>query len=525
MTEDQVLPGEVAGAEAAGTTAAVGPFVQRCATRRHKYLFDVNTSRIVRVSPTIWEIVEDVGVLSKTDAVAKYSRSHRASEVAEAYDAVLAAQSEGLLSASRPRQIVMPYGQGYIEEKLASSRMSVTLAVTEQCNFRCSYCVYGGTYSHQRTHSSRLMPWAIAERAIDEFLGHSAQSEIRSIHFYGGEPLLNLALLRQCVHHVFSERRQTDIEFVLTTNGYLLQGDAAEFVAGNNIRLNVSLDGPEQVHDRYRRLADGSGTWRRVTDNIRSFLDRYPQYRQNGRLGFHSVLVPPVDLRVLQGYFGSSDLFGPGMRLSVSLVSSRDTTFIDSIPPQLRTMAGYDELYDAFVQNMRDGTLGASPNQPRLWVQRGLFEKNVQVFYQRGYATPQHPRIPDRFCSVPMCVPGARRLFVNADGSYYPCERVQEALPFCIGNVRQGVDAGRVRELLEGYVELCKQECRSCWCLPICMAGCVVVAIKDGKPDGALRKRACERYRTAALRTMSDVCEVLEHNPQALRYMDGLRFV
>jgi uncharacterized protein len=528
MAEDQC---QESGCELCPDGSAVGagseqdrhtPFVHKFATKKHRYLLDVNTSRVLRVPPAVWDIVEDVGTLARPDLISKYAAAHAPGAVSEACDAIAAAQQQGLLSSNRPAEIALPYDEQQIREKLATERTSLTLVVTEQCNFRCSYCIYGGAYSLRRCHSEHRMSCQTARRAIDEFLEHSGQTKARSVAFYGGEPLLNLDLIRQCIEYITLDRRQTDIQFLMTTNGSLLRGEAAEFVAKHRIRLNLSLDGPEKVHDRYRRQKDGSGSWRLVMDNLANLLSQYPQYRQPGLLSLHATVAPPADLRDLEEFFASCELFEPAMELGLAAVSPLDTTFLDSLPPDQREIGGYDAVHERFVRNMRDGTLCRDRRQPALWVQRALFEKNILSFYKRGYASEQHPLLPKRFAFSPTCIPGIRRLFVTADGSYYPCERVQETPELCIGSVLHGIDPTKAYELMRDFADLGKDQCCSCWCLPVCMAGCVAVVARNGKLDATARKEACDRCRTATHRVVVDVCEAMETNPQALRYMDDI---
>jgi uncharacterized protein len=511
---DQTVPAE---------GEAQSPFVHKCSTKSHKYLFDVNTSRMLRVPAVVWDIVEDFGTVSLPDLVAKYGGTYPASAISEAYDAIVAAREQGLLSSNRPKEISMPYEEEEIAEGLAARRESLTLVVTEQCNLRCTYCVYGGQYAHHRSHSPGKMSWDVARAAIDEYLAHSGQVAGRSVRFYGGEPLLNLPLIRQTVEYIEQERGQTNVQFSVTTNGLLLQGEAAEFLARHGFGISVSLDGPEHMHDRYRRQKDGSETWQQIVANLRLFLKEHPEYRQGG-LRFHAVVAPPADLRELEEFFASFALFEQGMGLSVSSVSTTDTTLTDCLPFDSLGVDGYGALYERFLQNMKDGTLNEDQGQPALWVQRALFEKQIMGFYKRGYAGKASPRLPERLCTLPMCLPGVRRLYVQTDGSYYPCERVQETPAFQIGSVQEGVSPEKVHALLQTFVDVSKAECRTCWCVPICQAGCVVAVMKDGKPDCQARRKACESFLRTAHRTMVSVCEALEANPEALRYMDAIKY-
>lgn len=499
------------------------PFVHKCSTQSHKYLFDVNTSRMLRVPDVVWDIIEDFGVLTLPELIAKYSGTYPESAISDAWDAIAAAREKGLLSSHRPKEITVPYEMEQIVAQLAEYRQSLTLVVTEQCNLRCGYCVYGGRYAHRREHSPKTMPWEVARAAIDEYLAHSEKAPGRSIRFYGGEPLLNLPLLRRTVEYVTQERGVENVLFSITTNGLLLRGEAAEFLAQHRFTIGLSLDGPEHVHDRYRRQVDGSGSWRQVVANVRALLEKYPEYRK-GNLRFQSVIAPPANLLELEEFFSTFDLFEPGMGLSANSVSEQDSTFMDCVPFDSRGIEGYGALYKRFVQNMKDGTLGRDARQPSLWLQRALFESSTVVFYKRGYAKESSPLLPERLCTLPTCLPGARRLYVQTDGSYYPCERVQESMAFQIGNIHEGVDPKRVSELLESFVDICKADCPTCWGLPICQAGCIVSMTKDGKLDPVARKQACESFLRRAHRTMVSVCEALEANPEALRYMDAIKY-
>ena len=167
------------------------PFVYKCSTKSHKYLFDVNTSRMLCVPPAVWDIVEDVGVLALPDLIAKYAATYPASAISEAHDAILAIREKGLLSDNRPREIAVPYEEEEIRDLLATHRESLTLVVTEQCNFRCSYCIYSGEYAHRRAHSPAMMSWDVARLAIDEYLAHSGQRASRGLDVPSGTGTLS----------------------------------------------------------------------------------------------------------------------------------------------------------------------------------------------------------------------------------------------------------------------------------------------------------------------------------------------
>lgn len=497
--------------------AKSAPFIHRFRTARERYVYDVNTSRIVRVSPVIWDIIEDHGRLSREHILAKHARSHEASEIRLASEAIAVAQRrDGLFLATRPKQVRALHSKAEIRRILATRRMQLILNVTEACNFRCSYCVYGGGYSHQRAHSARRMKWDIAKAAIDDFLSHSRSTRRPVISFYGGEPLVRPPFIQRCVTYARQYARSEPC-FALTTNGSLLAGPTADFLASEHFSILVSLDGPPHVHDRHRRQKDGSPTWAKVFSNVRSFLERRPEYRTNGRMRFNAVVASGSNVRDLEQFFGFCDLFTEQMNLNIALPRPRDTPCRESLRPVDRTLPGALALYATFIRNLKKGVFNEDCRSPANWVQLGLLSSPFVRFHKRSYITP---RLPDAYRAQSTCVPGERRLFVSVDGSYFPCERVPQVNLMKIGDVRQGVDICSVHRMLEGWLCASGRECRFCWCLPTCAVGCFGSVSEDGAISQAAKRRACAKHRRNTHRLMVDYCGVLESNPEAFEFTE-----
>ena len=75
---------------------------------------------------------------------------------------------------------------------------SFTIGVTEQCNFRCSYCCYSGKYNEHRKHSFRKLSIESIKTIIDFIVKHSCKNEI-TVDFYGGESLLEFGWIKAFV--------------------------------------------------------------------------------------------------------------------------------------------------------------------------------------------------------------------------------------------------------------------------------------------------------------------------------------
>lgn len=129
------------------------------------------------------------------------------------------------------------------------------LLLTQSCNLSCTYCFEG-----LGPDMKRLMPWSVADRAIDFFF-KVAKPE-RTIIFYGGEPLMNQDVFLKSVEKIraIDQARGETTKVTMVCNGTLLTPALATFIARHNVATSVSIDGPKELHDlaRINRAQSGS---------------------------------------------------------------------------------------------------------------------------------------------------------------------------------------------------------------------------------------------------------------------------
>jgi uncharacterized protein len=123
------------------------------------------------------------------------------------------------------------------------------LRVTDACNLNCCYCYACGG------ESKKDMPWEIAKRAVDYV---AARNRHFKIQFSGGEPLLNLPLIKKVV--AYTQERKLAATFQLQTNGTLLTPRMVREIRKLGLALGVSLDGMPEVNDALRPFRDGKGS-------------------------------------------------------------------------------------------------------------------------------------------------------------------------------------------------------------------------------------------------------------------------
>lgn len=127
------------------------------------------------------------------------------------------------------------------------------------CNLGCRYCYYlQKEYLYPCTGTFR-MPEIILEEYIVQHIEASAEPEIR-FSWHGGEPtILGLDYFRKIVAFQKKYRPQNrTIMNGMQTNGTLLHEDWCMFLADQDFYVGLSLDGPPEMHDLYRRDKKGN---------------------------------------------------------------------------------------------------------------------------------------------------------------------------------------------------------------------------------------------------------------------------
>ena len=133
------------------------------------------------------------------------------------------------------------------------------------CNLDCSYCYY--------LHKEQLLGSPTKFRISDEILEAHIKQYIEGqdrdevvFTWQGGEPtLLGISFFQKVVeieqkYKKLGQRIENDLQ----TNGTLLNDDWGVFLKKNNFLVGLSIDGPKELHDRYRVSKDGKPTFDKV---------------------------------------------------------------------------------------------------------------------------------------------------------------------------------------------------------------------------------------------------------------------
>ncbi|MBP2656092.1 MAG: aslB [Firmicutes bacterium] len=137
-----------------------------------------------------------------------------------------------------------------------------------QCNLNCGYCFYTEKSVLYRTQNFRMAD-EVLETYIRKYIAASKAPEV-SFVWQGGEPtLLGVDFFRKAIS--LQRRYAGDKRIVnsLQTNGTLLDDEWCGFLKDNDFLVGISLDGPADIHDRYRLSQARTETFTTVLKGFR----------------------------------------------------------------------------------------------------------------------------------------------------------------------------------------------------------------------------------------------------------------
>ena len=334
----------------------------------------------------------------------------------------------------------------YAEEVKAAPMKShevkaLCIHICHDCNLRCKYCFADeGAYHNVR----EMMSLETAKAAIDFLIRESGNRKVLEVDFFGGEPLMNLGVIKETVAYAKAEaaKRGKRFLFTTTTNGLLLNDDAIEFLNAEMENVVLSLDGRKEVHDAVRRTVSGKGSFDAVIEKIKKFVqirgDRH--YYVRGTFTAKNLDFSKDVLFLADEGFDS-------ISLEPVVTDIPDLQIREEHLPQIEHE--YEALCDEYIRREAEG--------------KGFSFFHFHVDLEGG------PCLQKR---VSACGAGNEYFSVVPNGDLYPCHQFAGDPKWKMGNVFEGkLDEG-IRQKFASSCLFTRKKCENCFAKFICSGGC-----------------------------------------------------
>ena len=145
----------------------------------------------------------------------------------------------------------------------------MTKPVGAICNLACKYCYYlEKTNLYKENTSKFVMSDSLLEKFIEEYINSQTMPQVL-FTWHGGETLMRpLSFYQKVVELQKKYANGRTIDNCIQTNGTLLNDEWCEFFRNNHWLVGISIDGPQEFHDEYRKNKQGKPSFMMVMQGI-----------------------------------------------------------------------------------------------------------------------------------------------------------------------------------------------------------------------------------------------------------------
>ena len=347
--------------------------------------------------------------------------------------------------------------------KVTPQQRNITVLVkpaSAACNLQCSYCFYLETACNRQQGNRGIMGQEVMEALIATTMDFAAGGTVTYL-FQGGEPLLaGLDFFKAFVHQV-QEHQKKQLQsqmygqaagtypsqacYMVQTNGTLINQEFCQFFAEHNFILGVSLDGPPEIHNLYRKYSAAQDSHQQVMDAI--------QLLKSYKIPFSVLSV------VTRAWAGKEEEIYRWFQSH----QLNQLQFIYCIPPDATdttfclTNQEYSQLNKTFF---------------RLYWQDLCQGREISIRFYDNLLAMLQGRMPEQCGMMGYC---PATITVEADGSLYPCDFYCSD-QWYIGNIKEmGLKELFYHPIMQKFlVSSQKREdaCTTCPVLGLCRGGC-----------------------------------------------------
>lgn len=395
-------------------------------------VLDVNSGAVHLIDAMIYDIL---GVYDGTNAAKvqeEFQEKYQLAEIDEVLSELQELQEQGLLFSPE-----FPVPETFSQEPILKS---LCLHIAHDCNLRCGYCFADtGDFGGHRA----LMSKETAEKAVEFAIAGSKQRHNLELDLFGGEPLMNIPVVKHVINYVRRREQETgkNIKLTLTTNGTLLNDDIVQFLNDNRVMLVLSLDGSKSTHDHMRPFPNKAGSYDAAVAGFKEVIaSRHNKnYYLRGTYTHYNVHFAEDTMRM-------TDV---GTEISMEPVVGIDEPYVLTEEDLPILMKEYDKLAHMYLEARRTG-------KP--------FD-----FFHFNVALDNGPCVAKRLAG---CGAGHEYFAITPEGDIYPCHQFVGREQYKMGTLDTGIVKPDMVQYFRQMHVMKKPACRECWARFFCSGGC-----------------------------------------------------
>jgi len=316
------------------------------------------------------------------------------------------------------------------------------------CNLACKYCYY--TEKSRLYHGKMMqMPDDLLEIYIRQHI-EASNGPVITFSWHGGEPMLagiNFYRKALSLQRKYNHANKPVING-LQTNGTMITTEWCEFLAAEKFVVGLSLDGPEDLHNMYRKTKDGKGTFRQVMKGF-------------DRLAMHGIDPEILAVVHAQNAHHPGKVYSFLKHLGIGFI-----TFIplverlQNIPHKVSVRSVPADAFGLFLCRIFDE-----------WVREDIGKIKVQIFEEAIRTAFNQEHTVCIFRPVCGSVP-----VIEHNGNFYSCDHFVDR-GHLLGNIRdmhlvELLESQEQRKFGHAKIDLLPEYCRMCEVKAMCNGEC-----------------------------------------------------
>lgn len=357
-----------------------------------------------------------------------------------------------------------------------------------KCNIDCHYCFY---LEKEKLYPDRDDKWKMDDATLEQYVIQQIEAQkTKQVVFawQGGEPtMLGIDFYQRAVELQKQYGAGKTIINTLQTNGILLDDEWCRFLKKNQFLVGISIDGPQEFHDTYRKTRSGKATHKRVVAAIQKLNQHDIEFNTLTVVSNANAKAPQVIYRYLKQLGSKHMQFIPLVERKAQQETKDGLTLLH--PERFEEV----ELCEWSVDAEQYGLFMSAIFHE--WVRNDIGKVWVQLFENTFALTCDQP---SQICVFsPTC--GSAFALEN-NGDIYACDHYVYP-EYKLGNIHDdtihNINRGDSnREFGLNKQRTLSKDCLSCDYLSLCNGGCPKHRFSlssAGKPE---QNYLCSGYKT-----------------------------